>query len=206
MHGRSYPRACKLDVVRQGQTGAKCPSHTAQRAPGREHAIAEGLLLRWRREYEERGAEAFLPRQPSRAEALDARIAELARHCGQLSLALAATLAVGNTDMPRGSDPGPRWGRSSRWTRSNTPGNRIPARSHIAYSRTTSRPLSPARVASRPSSSTATAIRQHPSRRCNDSRRGRRTLRCGSCLAGISFSSKITPRASPRSARSWRQA
>jgi len=89
MHGRSYPREFKLDAVRQGQRGAKRPSHTAQRAPGREHGIAEGLLLRWRREYETRGEEAFLPRQPSHEEALEARIAELERHCGQLSLELA---------------------------------------------------------------------------------------------------------------------
>ncbi len=84
MHGRSYSREFKLDAVRQVQTGAKRPSQVC-----REHGIAEGLLLRWRREYETHGEEAFLLRQPSREEALEARIAELERHCGQLSLELA---------------------------------------------------------------------------------------------------------------------
>ena len=50
MHGRSHPRAFNLDAVRQVQTGAKRPSQIC-----REHGIAESLLLRWRREYEERG-------------------------------------------------------------------------------------------------------------------------------------------------------
>ncbi len=84
MHGRSHPREFKLDVVRQVHTGAKRPAQVC-----REYGLAEGLLLRWRREYEERGEEAFLPRQPSRDEALEARIAEVERHCGQLSLELA---------------------------------------------------------------------------------------------------------------------
>lgn len=52
----------------------------------REHEIAESLLLRWRREYDQRGEEAFTPRHPSREEALEAKVAELERFCGQLSL------------------------------------------------------------------------------------------------------------------------
>ena len=58
-------------------------------APGHAHGIADALLLRGRRQCEMRGEEAFLPRQPSREEALEARIAELERHCGELSLELA---------------------------------------------------------------------------------------------------------------------
>ncbi len=84
MHGRGHSREFKLDVVRQVHTGAKRPSQVC-----REHGLAESLLLRWRHEYEARGEEAFLPRAPSREEALEARIAELERHCGQLSLELA---------------------------------------------------------------------------------------------------------------------
>jgi transposase-like protein len=44
------------------------------------------VLLRWRKEYEARGEAAFTERQPSGDEALESRIAELERFCGQLSL------------------------------------------------------------------------------------------------------------------------
>jgi transposase-like protein len=44
------------------------------------------VLLRWRKEYEARGEAAFTEKQPSANEALEARIAELERFCGQLSL------------------------------------------------------------------------------------------------------------------------
>jgi transposase len=44
------------------------------------------VLLRWRKEYQARGEEAFTEKQPSGNEALEARIAELERFCGQLSL------------------------------------------------------------------------------------------------------------------------
>lgn len=84
MRGRSHAREFKLEVVRQVHTGAKRPSQVC-----REYGLAESLLLRWRHEYEMHGEEAFLPRPPSREEALEARIAELERHCGQLSLELA---------------------------------------------------------------------------------------------------------------------
>jgi len=81
MRGRTFSREFKLDVVRQVAAGQKRPAQAC-----REHEIAEGLLLRWRKEYEQRGEEAFTPRVPSREEALEARIAELERYCGQLSL------------------------------------------------------------------------------------------------------------------------
>jgi transposase len=44
------------------------------------------VLLRWRKEYEARGEAAFTEKQPSANEALEAKIAELERFCGQLSL------------------------------------------------------------------------------------------------------------------------
>ncbi len=84
MRGRTFTREFKLDVARQVVTGAKRPAQAC-----REYEIADSLLMRWRKEYEERGEEAFTPRQPSREEALEARGAELERHCGQLSLELA---------------------------------------------------------------------------------------------------------------------
>ena len=84
MRGRTFSREFKLGVVGEIAAGTKRPAQAC-----REYEIAESLLLRWRREYEERGEEAFLPKQPSREEALEARVAELERHCGQLSLELA---------------------------------------------------------------------------------------------------------------------
>jgi transposase len=44
------------------------------------------VLLRWRKEYQARGEAAFTEKQRSGNEALEARIAELERFCGQLSL------------------------------------------------------------------------------------------------------------------------
>ncbi len=84
MRGRVHSREFKLDVVRQVAGGIKRPSQVC-----REYGLAGSVLDRWRQEYVARGEEAFTPRQPSREEALEARIAELERHCGQLSLELA---------------------------------------------------------------------------------------------------------------------
>jgi transposase len=89
MHGRMHSREFKLDVVRQVESGAKRPAQIC-----REYELAESLLLRWRHEYAARGEAAFTPRQPSREAALEARIAELERHCGQLSLELATVKKV----------------------------------------------------------------------------------------------------------------
>ena len=79
--GRSFSREFKLAAVRQVAGGEKRPAQVC-----REHAISEGLLLRWRREYEARGEAAFTLQQPSETEALERRIADLERLCGQLAL------------------------------------------------------------------------------------------------------------------------
>ena len=79
--GRVHSREFKLALVRQVASGEKRPAQVC-----REHGIAEGLLLRWRREYEARGDTAFAPHQPSEHEALERRIADLERLCGQLAL------------------------------------------------------------------------------------------------------------------------
>ena len=79
--GRVFSREFKLGVVRQVANGEKRPAEVC-----REHGMSEGLLLRWRREYEARGEAAFAPHQPSETEALQRRIAELERLCGQLAL------------------------------------------------------------------------------------------------------------------------
>ena len=79
--GRVHSWEFKLSVVRQVASGEKRPAQVC-----REHEISEGLLLRWRREYEARGEAAFTPAPPSESEALQQRIADLERLCGQLAL------------------------------------------------------------------------------------------------------------------------
>ncbi len=78
--GRVFSREFKLAVVRQVAGGEKRPAQVC-----REHGLAEGLLLRWRREYEARGEAAFAPHQPCEVEALERRVADLERLCGRLA-------------------------------------------------------------------------------------------------------------------------
>jgi transposase len=92
--GRVHSREFKLSVVRQVVTGERRPAQVC-----REHGIAESLLLRWRHEYEARGEAAFTPRQPDGAEALERRVAELERLCGQLALEN-AVLKKGQSSAP----------------------------------------------------------------------------------------------------------
>ena len=79
--GRVHSREFKLALVRQVASGEKRPAQVC-----REHGLAEGLLLRWRREYEAQGEDAFSAHAPSETETLQRRIAELERLCGQLAL------------------------------------------------------------------------------------------------------------------------
>jgi transposase len=81
MSGRVHSREFKLTVVRQLASGEKRPAQVC-----REHNLAESVLSRWRKEYEQRGEEAFLPPPSSQAPSLEAKIAELERFCGQLAL------------------------------------------------------------------------------------------------------------------------
>ncbi len=81
MRGRTHSREFKLEVIRQIATGQKRPAQVC-----REYQLAESLLLRWRKEYEERGEEAFLPKQLSGTAALEAKIAELEQFAGRLAL------------------------------------------------------------------------------------------------------------------------
>ena len=78
---RVHSREFKLAVVRQVASGEKRPAQVC-----REHGLAESLLLRWRHEYEARGEAAFAPPPPSEAAALERRVADLERLCGQLAL------------------------------------------------------------------------------------------------------------------------
>lgn len=79
--GRTHSREFKLEVVHQVTSGAKRPAQVC-----REHGLANSVLDRWRREYAERGDAAFAPRELSGEEALQQRIADLERFCGQLAL------------------------------------------------------------------------------------------------------------------------
>jgi putative transposase len=70
-----------LEIVRQLASGAKRPAQVC-----REYNLAESVLNRWRKEYIMHGEAAFLPKEPSQGEALERKIAELERFCGQLAL------------------------------------------------------------------------------------------------------------------------
>ena len=78
---RVFAREFKLELCRQIQTGQKRPAQLC-----REHQLTEGMLLRWRREFETRGEQAFATKEPSATQTLEQRIAELERFCGQLAL------------------------------------------------------------------------------------------------------------------------
>jgi transposase len=78
---RNHTREFKLQCCRQVATGQKRPAQIC-----REHNLSQSVLLRWRKEYEARGEGAFTQKQPSADGALQVRIAELERFCGQLSL------------------------------------------------------------------------------------------------------------------------
>ena len=85
MHGRMHSREFKLDVVRQVESRdrASRPNSVASTNWRRACCCVGGTSTR------RVARRRFTPRQPSREEALEARIAELERHCGQLSLELA---------------------------------------------------------------------------------------------------------------------
>ena len=81
MQKRNHSREFKLEVVRQIATGLKRPAQAC-----REYGLAESVLSRWRKEYQERGEAAFHPQASSEPTSQEQRIAELERFCGQLEL------------------------------------------------------------------------------------------------------------------------
>src|SRR5258707_15340792 len=81
MQKRMHSREFKLDVVRQMASGQKRPAQVC-----REYGLAESVLSRWRKEYQERGEAAFQSQQSGEATTQEQRIAELERFCGQLAL------------------------------------------------------------------------------------------------------------------------
>ena len=81
MRGRTHSRELKLTIVRQLASGEKRPAQVC-----REHNLAPSLVARWRQEYETRGEAAFAPTEPSPTQALEAKVADLERFCGQLAV------------------------------------------------------------------------------------------------------------------------
>src|SRR5438105_14443034 len=80
MQKRNHSREFKLEVVRQVATGQKRPAQVY-----REYGLADSVLSRWRKEYQERGEAAFQSSQAGETPQ-EQRIAELERFCGQLAL------------------------------------------------------------------------------------------------------------------------
>ncbi len=80
MKRRVHSREFKLEVVRQVMNGEKRPAQIC-----REHNLANSVLDRWRKEYEQCGEAAFTEKQLSEQEALERKVAELERFCGQLA-------------------------------------------------------------------------------------------------------------------------
>jgi transposase-like protein len=80
---RRFTPEFKFRVVMEVLSGAKRPADIC-----REHQLADSVLSRWRQRFLERGAEIFTTDTAARTE--DARIAELERVIGQLTLELAA--------------------------------------------------------------------------------------------------------------------
>ena len=81
MQKRMHSREFKLELVRQIATGQKRPAQAC-----REYGLAESVLSRWRKEYQERGEAAFQPTKEEGATSQKQRIVELEQFCGQLAL------------------------------------------------------------------------------------------------------------------------
>ncbi len=81
MQKRVHSREFKLEVVRQITTGQKRPAQAC-----REYGLADSVLSRWRKEYQERGETAFQAQPSAEPTSETQRIAELERFCGQLAL------------------------------------------------------------------------------------------------------------------------
>ena len=95
---RAFAREFKIDLCRQIQSGQQRPAQVC-----REHQLAEGLLLRWRREFETRGEAAFSAKDAPEASPtalLEQRVAQLERFCGQLSLENALLKKSAGTPRP----------------------------------------------------------------------------------------------------------
>ncbi len=77
---RTFAPELKQEICRQLVSGEKRLAQIC-----REHALAESVVIRWRKTYQQHGEQAFTARG-SATPSSDARIAELERFCGQLAL------------------------------------------------------------------------------------------------------------------------
>src|SRR5579871_2835623 len=74
-------REFKLEVIRQLNSGEKRPAQIC-----REYGLADSVISRWRKEYQEKGEAAFQTKTSEEVTTQEQRIAELERFCGQLAL------------------------------------------------------------------------------------------------------------------------
>jgi transposase len=81
MQKRVHSREFQLEIVRQIATGQKRPAQVC-----REYGLAESVLSRWRKDYQERGEAAFEALQAEGPTSQEQRIGELEQFCGQLAL------------------------------------------------------------------------------------------------------------------------
>ena len=81
MNGRVHSREFKLMIVHQLVHGEKRPAQIC-----REYQLASSLVSKWCQEYDKRGEATFTPVEPIPAEALEQRVAEGKKFCGQLVL------------------------------------------------------------------------------------------------------------------------
>lgn len=77
---RTFAPAMKQEICRQLVSGEKRLAQIC-----REHALAESVVIRWRKAYHQRGEQAFTA-GGSTGSSPETRIAELERFCGQLAL------------------------------------------------------------------------------------------------------------------------
>ena len=100
---RTFTREFKFDLCCQVKSGQKRPAQLC-----REHQITEGLLLRWRHEYDQRGEAAFSPKEHTEASptaVLEQKVAELERFCGQLALENALLKKLAGTQRSTSTTP-----------------------------------------------------------------------------------------------------
>jgi putative transposase len=81
MQKRAHSRDFKLEVVRKMASGEKRPAQIC-----REYGLAESVVSRWRKEYQEKGEAAFQQHPVGDLSVQEQKIAELERFCGQLAL------------------------------------------------------------------------------------------------------------------------
>jgi transposase len=99
MAKKTYDAEFKAKLALESFKGEKTAAQLC-----REHSIAQDLLSRWRTELIERSPELF--KSPRQQSAEEARIAELERLVGQLTLELTATKKVSSLLRSRSHNGG----------------------------------------------------------------------------------------------------